>query len=94
MKVQDGDVQRTKLEPDPGLAPFARRMFRECLSGKGLVEIAMALDSDGLTTRTGKPWTKTTVHKVLHNEGLSECSSGTAQASTGSAVTIHFHLFG
>ena len=69
VKVQDGDVQRTKLEPDPALASIAQRMFRECLSGKGLVEIGRSHNADGLTTRTGKPWTKTTVHKVLHNEG-------------------------
>ena len=68
IKAQDGDAQRTKLEPDPATAPLVERMFRECLSGKGLLEITRGLNADGLTTRTGRPWSKTTIHKVLRNE--------------------------
>jgi len=68
VKVQDGDTQRTKLEPDPALAPIVQRMFRECISGNGLVEIARSLNSDGLTTSTSRPWGKTTLHKMLRNE--------------------------
>ncbi|MBW1991265.1 MAG: recombinase family protein [Deltaproteobacteria bacterium] len=68
VKVQDGDVQRTRLEPDPATAPVVERMFRECLAGKGMLEITRGLNRDGLTTRTGRPWIKTTVHKILTNE--------------------------
>jgi DNA invertase Pin-like site-specific DNA recombinase len=70
VKVQDGDTQRSKLEPDPDpvTAPVVESMFRECLSGRGLLEITKGLNADGLRTTTGRPWSKTTIHKVLRNE--------------------------
>jgi len=68
VKAQDGDTQRSKLEPDPIAAPVVEGMFQESLSGKGLLEITRGLNADGLTTRTGRPWSKTAVHKVLRNE--------------------------
>jgi len=68
VKVQDGDKQRTMLERDPATAPVVERMFRESLEDKGLLEITRGLESDGLITRAGRPWSKTTVHKVLCNE--------------------------
>jgi site-specific DNA recombinase len=68
VKVQDGSVQRVKLEPDPSAAPVVERIFRECLAGKGLIEIARGLNHDGLATRKKNPWSKTSVHKVLKNE--------------------------
>ena len=68
VKVQDGDTHRSKLEPDPVTAVVVGRMFRECLAGKGLLEITRGLNTDGLTTRAGRLWSKTTVHKLLRNE--------------------------
>ena len=68
LRVQDGDTQRSRLEPDPVAAPVVERMFKECLSGKGLQEIAITLNDEGLTTRLGKGWYSTTVHNVLRNE--------------------------
>jgi len=44
------------------------RIFKECLSGKGLQEIAITLNDEGLRTRLGKAWYSTTVHNVLRNE--------------------------
>lgn len=61
-------MQRVKLEPDPTTAPVVERIFRECLAGKGLIEIARGLNHDGLTTRKKNQWSKTSVHKVLRNE--------------------------
>ncbi|HEX76933.1 MAG TPA: recombinase family protein [Dehalococcoidia bacterium] len=68
VKVRDRDTERSKLEPDPVTAPVVERIFRECLSGQGLKEIAKGLNRDGLTTRTGKKWGTTSVHNVLRNE--------------------------
>ncbi|MBN1188581.1 MAG: recombinase family protein [Dehalococcoidales bacterium] len=68
VKVQDGSVQRVKLEPDPTTAPVVERMFRESSSGKGMLEITQSLNADGLTTRRNKKWSKTAVHTVLKNE--------------------------
>ena len=68
VKVQDGSVQRVKLEPDPTTSPVVERIFRECLAGKGLIEISRGLNHDGLITRKKNQWSKTAVHKVLKNE--------------------------
>lgn len=68
IKVQDGSVQRAKLEPDPATAPVVERIFKECLSGTGLLEITKILNHDGLKTRKNYEWSKTTVHKVLKNQ--------------------------
>lgn len=68
VKVQDGSVHRVKLEPDPITALVVERIFRECLAGKGLIEIARGLNHDGLITRKKNQWSKTAVHKVLKNE--------------------------
>ena len=68
LRVQDGEIQRSKLVPDPVEAPVVERMYKECLLGKGLQEIAITLNSEGLKTRFGKAWSNTTVHNVLRNE--------------------------
>lgn len=68
VKVQDGAVQRIKLEPDPATAPVVERIFKECLSGIGLLEITKGLNHDGLKTRKNYEWSKTTVHKILKNQ--------------------------
>ncbi len=68
IKVPDGAVQRTKLEPDPATAPIVERMFKENLSGKGLLEITRGLNGDGLTTTKHVKWGKTSVDKILKNE--------------------------
>jgi site-specific DNA recombinase len=68
VKVRDGDTQRSKLEPDRATAPVIHRVFKECVEGKGLKEIAKGLNRDGLTTGTGKKWGTTTLHHVLRNE--------------------------
>jgi len=67
-RVQDGDTQRSKLEPDPAAALVVAMIFRECLSGHGLKEISKGLNRDGLTTNSDKKWGTTSVHNVLHNE--------------------------
>ena len=68
VKVQDGSVQRVKLEPDPDTAPVVERIFQECLDDKGMIEITRGLNGDGLTTRKKKKWSKTSVSTVLKNE--------------------------
>jgi site-specific DNA recombinase len=68
VKVKDGPKLRTKFEIDPKTAPIVQRIFRECLSGKGLKVITRSLNADGLTSRTGKKWGTTSIEKILHNE--------------------------
>lgn len=68
VKVNEGNTMRSKLEPNVVTAPVVQRIFRECIEGKGLKEIAKALNRDGLITRTGKKWGTTSLHHVLRNE--------------------------
>ena len=39
VKVADGKAMRSRLVPDDMKAPIVRRIFEECLSGKGMKEI-------------------------------------------------------
>ncbi len=68
VEVQDGNVSRVKLEPDPATAPIVKRIFKECLADKGLIEIVRGLNEDGLTTQEKNPWSKTAVYDILKNE--------------------------
>ena len=61
-------IARTSDERAFRILTMLGEYTRECLSGKGLLEIAKGLNRDGLTTRTGRSWGKTSVHKALHNE--------------------------
>jgi site-specific DNA recombinase len=68
VKVKDGDAERSKLEPDPTTSVVVARIYRECVSGKGLVEIAQDLNKEGLTTKAGRRWGNTSLHTILRNE--------------------------
>ena len=70
-KVKDGQTQRTTLVPDHTAAAIVKRIFKECVSGKGLREITKALNRDGLTTRNGKKWSSTGIYAILKNEAYS-----------------------
>lgn len=52
---------------EPQEAEIVRRIFREYLSGKGVVTIANRLNADGLVTRYGNQWHKRSVTCVLLN---------------------------
>ena len=52
---------------EPGEAEIVRRIFREYLSGKGVVSIANGLNADGIVTRYGNQWHKRSVTCVLQN---------------------------
>ncbi len=67
IKVKDGETVRSKLDSDPSTAPLIQRIFRECVEGKGLKEIAKGLNRDGLTTRAGRDWGTTSLHHILRN---------------------------
>ena len=52
---------------EPQEAEIVRRIFREYLSGKGVVTIANGLNADGIVTRYGNQWHKRSVTCVLLN---------------------------
>ena len=53
------------IEPDE--AETVRRIFREFLSGKGVIAIAKSLNADGVKTRYGRDWGKTSIGGILRN---------------------------
>lgn len=55
------------LVVEPGEAEIVRRIFREYLSGKGVVSIAIGLNEDGIVTRYGNQWHKRSVSCILQN---------------------------
>ena len=57
------------IEPDE--AETVRRIFREYLSGKGIVSIANDLNADGARTRYENAWSKGGVSRILHNYAYS-----------------------
>lgn len=52
---------------EPQEAEIVRRIFREYLSGKGVVSIANGLNADWIVTRYGNQWHKRSVTCVLQN---------------------------
>lgn len=67
-KVKVGEAEKSKLEPEPMHAPVVRRIFKMCLNGMGVKEIAKKLNAEGIRTRSGNPWTNTVVYYMLTNE--------------------------
>ena len=66
--VVDGQVKRIKLEPDETKAPIVRRIFKECLEGRGTKEIVKSLNIDGILAPRGREWNPTSVYQILTNE--------------------------
>ena len=66
--VQDGPKKRPRLDLNPPADAVARRIFQMALAGNSVLDIAKALNEDGIPSPRGKKWLKTTVHKLLVNE--------------------------
>ena len=61
-RYEDGTLVVDSME-----AEIVRRIFAEYLGGFGMTAIAKRLNADGILTRYGNPWGKTSVGKVLQN---------------------------
>ena len=68
VSVQDGNRKRPRLEPHPTTFPVVRRIFSMALRGNSLLDIAKALNAEGIPSSKGRRWLKTGIHKVLINE--------------------------
>ncbi len=53
VKVLDGSRERPKLEIEPYQALIVQRIFREITEGRGLVEVAKALNREGIISPRG-----------------------------------------
>ncbi len=68
IKVLDGKKERPTLKPDLVTAPVVARIFDLALRGAGLKSIAHTLNEDGIAGARNKPWTKTSIYRMLTNE--------------------------
>ncbi len=66
--VQDGAKKRPKLELDPPADAVVRRMFDMALHGSTTLDIAKALNADGVPSPFGAKWLKATIYRMLSNE--------------------------
>ncbi len=65
--VPDGPKTRPRLELNPPADAVVRSIFDRALAGQSVLDITRALNADGIPTTNGKPWLKTTVHRLLTN---------------------------
>ena len=68
VKVADGGKERPTLVLNPPVDDIVRRIFDMAVNGKSVLDITRTLNDEGIPTTTGKPWLKTTVHRLLTNE--------------------------
>ncbi len=68
VKVRDGVKERPTLVLNPPVDDIVRRIFDMAVNGKSVLDITRTLNDEGIPTTTGKPWLKTTVHRLLTNE--------------------------
>ena len=68
VKVQDGAKERPRLELNPPVDDIVRRIFDMAINGSSVLDITRVLNDEGIPTTNGKPWLKTTVHRLLNNE--------------------------
>ena len=68
LMVQDGAKKRPTLEPDPDTAPVVKRIFDLAEAGKGMLNTTRTLNGEGISSPTGKLWSKNGIHYILKNE--------------------------
>ncbi len=81
--IQDGAKKRPKLELNPPADAVVRRIFDMVLQGKSILDIAKALNAEGIPTSSGKRWLKTTIHFVPTNEAYAGTVVWGANAKDG-----------
>ena len=62
------DWNGEQLEVNTEQAEIVKRIFAEFLSGKGVMNIARALDSDNISPARGKHWCQSSILRILKNE--------------------------
>lgn len=68
LKVKVGGIEKPKLEPDLAESPIPILAFQEAIAGSGGKKVAESLNEKGYRTRSGRPWSATTVNYMLRNE--------------------------
>ena len=68
VKVDDNGTERSKLVIDDEFAPIIKRIFKMAKDGLGGKSIAKKLNEEGLRTRAGNRWGKSSIYRILKNE--------------------------
>ncbi|MDE2715474.1 MAG: recombinase family protein [Chloroflexota bacterium] len=66
--VQDGEKERPKLQPDDVTAPVVKHIFDMAENGTGMLDIARALNDEGIPSAAGKLWSSNGANLLLKNE--------------------------
>ena len=66
--VHDGPKKRPKLEPDEETAYVVKRIFELADTGRGMLDIVRSLNGEGISSPTGRLWTRNAIHFILTNE--------------------------
>ncbi len=66
--VPDGAKKRPKLEPDEETAYVVKRIYELADAGRGMLDIARCLNDEGISSATGRLWSRNAVHFILTNE--------------------------
>ena len=75
--VRDGSRKRVKLIIDPAASEAVRRMFEIAVEGMSDAHIVATLNHEGISTRSGKRWTRRAVQAVLADDAYAgTCVSG------------------
>ena len=62
----DGRLEKLR-QPHPQEAPLVPRLFEEYRQGKSLLDLAQALNREGVPTKKGRVWCSQTVRSILRN---------------------------
>ena len=66
-KVKIGKQEKTILKINEMESSVVRKIFNLALNDIGLLDIARILNKEGIRTRAGKKWEKTSIHWILTN---------------------------
>ena len=66
-KIKSPDGKGYTLTPNPDEAPIVKRIFADYLAGTGSTVIANTLSLEGVSTRSGNPWSPSSVRDILKN---------------------------
>jgi site-specific DNA recombinase len=69
LNVHKGSIAKPikDIELDPARAPFITKIFEERSTGMSYAAIVKLVNSEGMTTKSSKPMTKSNVERILHN---------------------------
>ena len=85
---------RQRYVIDPVTAPFVRKIFEDYAAGKPMVEIAKELNSLGMTTVRGKPFTVNSLAHILNNRAyIGEYRYGDIVTPDGMPAIISQEVF-